>query len=97
MQILGDTIGAIAAEKAEIIKDAVPAVTGCTGEALQVIREVSLARKAPLLSVRKTDEHSFEICGATGLAGETELAKLADDRLRQIGLHEPSPKQLEAL
>lgn len=88
MQILGDTIGAIAAEKAEIIKDAVPAVTGCTGEALQVIREVSLTRKAPLLSVRKTAERSFEICGATGLAGETELAKLAEDRLREIGLQQ---------
>ncbi len=47
--ILGETIEAIAREKAGIIKPGVPALTGATQpEALAVIREIAALRQAPL-------------------------------------------------
>jgi dihydrofolate synthase/folylpolyglutamate synthase len=50
-ELLGDTIALIAAEKAGIIKHAVPIITGAqTPEALAVLRETAQARAAPLLS-----------------------------------------------
>lgn len=44
----GDTIAAIAAHKAGIIKPGVPAVTAARGEALDVIRREAEAKEAPL-------------------------------------------------
>jgi dihydrofolate synthase/folylpolyglutamate synthase len=50
-QILGTSIGAIAREKAAIIKSGAHAVTACQGEALQVIETRAQAAGAPLLVV----------------------------------------------
>lgn len=50
-EILGDTAKKIAVEKAGIIKSGVPVVTGASGEALEVIREVAAKRLAPLVVV----------------------------------------------
>jgi len=46
--ILGDTAGKIAAEKAGIIKDRVPVVTAASGEALPVIRKIASTHSSPL-------------------------------------------------
>lgn len=44
--ILGDTIEAIASEKAGIIKSGVPIITGATGEALEIIEETAKKKRA---------------------------------------------------
>lgn len=88
MQILGDTIGAIAKEKAEIIKENVPLVTACDGEALAVIKNVAISRNAPVLSVAAGDgESAFVVKGATGTAHEYELANAVQQRIEQLGLN----------
>lgn len=48
---IGETIPAIAAEKAGIIKPGVPLVTAARGEALAVIRNTCQKRKAPIVVV----------------------------------------------
>ena len=49
MEVLGDTLAAIAGEKAGIIKTATPVVTAPQSEeAMEVIKNVALARRAPL-------------------------------------------------
>lgn len=64
-EILGDTLGAIAREKAGILKPGVPAVVapGLPGEAREVIGEVAHARGAPLREAVATVERD----GAGGL------------------------------
>lgn len=47
-QILGDTVSQIAAEKAGIIKFAVPIVTAATGDALKMIELVASKKNAPI-------------------------------------------------
>ena len=58
-EILGKTIEAIAREKAGIIKKGVPVVTAAKGKSLNVIKEVSSKKKAPLIIVRKP--YPFEL------------------------------------
>lgn len=53
MQILGDTIEKIAAEKAGIIKENVPVIAdGSNEKALQVIRDTAEKKHAPLIAVK---------------------------------------------
>ena len=49
--ILGNTIGMIAFEKAGIIKKRTPIVTGATGKALKVIEKVALEKNVPLVNL----------------------------------------------
>ena len=53
-EILGETLGAIAAEKAGIIKEGISCVTGVPvgGEAWQVIERICRERDAPLISIQ---------------------------------------------
>lgn len=50
---LGHTLTAIAGEKAGIIKEGVPCVTGAKGEALEVIAQTCQEKKAPLYRLGK--------------------------------------------
>lgn len=51
-QVLGDTIGAIAGEKAGVIKEGIPVITAAQKpEALAVITRVAAERNAPLITV----------------------------------------------
>ena len=89
MHILGDTIAAIAAEKAEIIKAGVPVVTACDGEALRVIREIAVKRNAPLLVVQhNAAESTFSVRAGTEKAAETALIEIAKKRFDALGLGE---------
>lgn len=47
--ILGNTLSEIAGEKAGIIKQAVPLITACNGEALSLIESVASRNQAPLI------------------------------------------------
>ena len=67
MDYLGDTLGAIAVEKAGIIKPGVPVVTAAEGEALDVIEETCRKRGSQLVRVGR-DVHS--LAGQAGTAGQ---------------------------
>lgn len=87
MQFLGDTIEAIAGEKAGIIKPGVPVVTGkMREEALNVIAEKALQSDSPLYKAEKTPPHV-----TTDLAGDWQsenlcTANTAMDVLHQNGI-----------
>ena len=57
-EILGETLGAIAAEKAGIIKPGVPCITGVPrgGEAWAVIERVCRERNSPLIAIQPPSE-----------------------------------------
>ena len=50
-EILGKTIEKIAFEKAGIIKEGIPIITGATGKVLKVIEKVAKEKKAPLIKI----------------------------------------------
>lgn len=84
MDMLGDTLAKIAAEKAGIIKPGVPVVTmSQDAEAMEVISRVAAEREAPLTIVETPWP------GETGLAGPHQLwnAAMAVAALRAAGFH----------
>jgi dihydrofolate synthase/folylpolyglutamate synthase len=60
-EFLGDTIEAIAREKAGILKPGIPAVTAAQGPALDVIREVAAQIGAPLREIGPNTAQALEI------------------------------------
>ena len=58
--ILGNTIEKIAFEKAGIIKENVPIVTGATGKALAVIKKIAKERNAPIYSAKNHPTIKFQ-------------------------------------
>src|SRR3989338_55831 len=59
-ELLGNSIEKIAFEKAGIIKNNVPAVTGAEGKALQVIKRIAKERNAPLFLAMKYRDVKFD-------------------------------------
>ena len=59
-EILGETLGAIAAEKAGIIKPGIPCVTGVPvgGEAWEVIERICRERHAPLIPIQPPSDEA---------------------------------------
>ena len=80
-EILGETLGAIAAEKAGIIKEGIPCVTGVPvgGEAWQVIERICRERHAPLISIQPPSDK------VSGLTLTTERRALRGVQLRLRG------------
>lgn len=62
-EYLGTTIKSIAAEKAGIIKENIPAITAATGEALEVIREVGKRKKSALYAIDKPCKYRTNMRG----------------------------------
>lgn len=85
-EILGNTIEAIARDKAGIFRPGMPAVTGATGEALDVLREEAMRIGAEL-----NDLSGFEISASDhSLAGQQ--VALGSERVFHtplIGVHQP--------
>lgn len=76
--LLGDTLTAIAAEKAGIIKSGVPVVMGLLpAEAETVIRTVAAEKGAPVLSVSESLGLSFDEYPETNLAGRYQRGNAA--------------------
>ncbi len=80
-EILGETLGAIAAEKAGIIKPGIPCVTGVPkgGEAWKVIARICQERNAPLIPIQCPSE------SAGSLTLTTERRTLPGVNLRLRG------------
>lgn len=76
--LLGDTIEAIAAEKAGIIKPGVPVVSGCVpAEAERVIRAVAAEKGAPFISVRERFGDAIDAYPETNLFGDHQRRNAA--------------------
>ena len=58
--ILGKTVEKIAFEKAGIIKENVPVVTGCTGKSLEAVRKISAEKGSRLFSAKKYPRVNFK-------------------------------------
>jgi dihydrofolate synthase/folylpolyglutamate synthase len=80
-ELLGDTLGAIAGEKAGIVKPGVPCVTGVPprGEAWEVIARVCREKAVPLLAITPPEE------SAEGLTLTTPRRTLSGLHLRLQG------------
>ena len=89
-EILGDTIGAIAGDKAGIFRAGLPAITGATGEALAVLTERAAHIGAPLANTADIEitvhEHS--------LTGQRFTLRTPSETVQVttplIGVHQPS-------
>ncbi len=82
-EYLGETIEEIAYEKAGIIKDKIPVITGAEGAALKVIKEVAEKRSSPLYVDGKP------IKALLRLQGEFQLknASVALEGIRAMNIH----------
>lgn len=88
MDVLGESLAQIAAEKAGILKPGVPAVTGAEGPALEVIRITAAQRQAPLRIVHDGDaDTAFAAQAGLPLAGRHQVrnAALAVATVRVLG------------
>jgi dihydrofolate synthase/folylpolyglutamate synthase len=78
MDVLGDSLAKIAAEKAGIIKPGVPVVTGAEGPALEVIRAAAARQRVPLRIVHEGDaDLAFAAQAGVSLAGRHQVRNAA--------------------
>ncbi|MEK6891586.1 MAG: folylpolyglutamate synthase/dihydrofolate synthase family protein [Nanoarchaeota archaeon] len=95
VEFLGSTVEKIAFEKAGIIKQNVPVVTGAKGSALKVIKKIAKQKNAPLTLPGKFDDVNFKHLNgnfqqqnkdialtAIGVLREFNLIKLADSQIK---------------
>lgn len=91
MEHLGDNIPQIAAEKAGIIKKGVPVVTGASGDALQVIRQMA-ADKSPVFvldqdfSYKKLNDQCMSYRGLQWELAEINVGLQGDHQLGNAAL-----------
>ncbi len=83
MEYLGDTVGAIAREKAAIIKRGDLAVTGTDGEALQIVRRRAARMHVPLRAVAP-----LEVVGMDRMGMYVKHPVLGELRLGLLGRHQ---------
>ncbi|MBI1934855.1 bifunctional folylpolyglutamate synthase/dihydrofolate synthase [Candidatus Woesearchaeota archaeon] len=81
--LLGNTIKKIAFEKAGIIKDTVPVVTGAKGgAALRVIKKTSKERNSPFYLAKKHDETDFKYLNGAFQQENKDIALTAIEILK---------------
>jgi dihydrofolate synthase / folylpolyglutamate synthase len=90
-QFLGDTLEKIAVEKAGIIRQGVPVVTGATGVALEVIEARALELNAPIWVLNREINLEVKDLGLAGLeiSVSTPLGKISG-RSQMLGIHQAS-------
>lgn len=86
IETIGPTLERIAREKAGAVRPGVPVVTGATGEALAVLREVAAERGAPVLALAG-GLGGFELPAPPRMRGahQVQNARLAARALRLLG------------
>ena len=83
-ELLGNTIEKIAFEKAGIVKEGMPVVTGAKGEALNVIKKIAKERNAPLFLTRKFKDVKFRYLNGEFQQQNKDIALTAIDALREF-------------
>ena len=82
--LLGKTIGKVAFEKAGIIKENAPVVTGAKGKALEVIKKIAKERNAPLFKVKKYSRIKFKHLSGEFQQQNKDIALTTIDTLRKF-------------
>ncbi len=82
-ELLGKTIRKIAFEKAGIIKNNVPVVTGAKGESLEVIKKIAKERNSPFYLAKKHDEIDFKYLNGAFQQENKDIALTAIEILRK--------------
>ena len=95
-KVLGNTIEEIAMQKAGIIKEKVPVVTGAEGDALGPIRVMSAVKQAPLYEYGRSfrgkeitssiDGQKFILMAGTNYASEYEIGLPGEHQIRNAAL-----------
>ena len=87
---LGRTIAAIAQQKAGIIKEGIPVVTSCEGEALRVIRETAAAKHCALYELGR----DFSCTPLQSTMAAQTFAYGSDGRRTEVTIHLAGAHQL---
>ena len=82
-ELLGNTIEKIAFEKAGIIKNNVPVVTGAEGKALNVIKKIAKQRNVPLILAKKYPKVNFKHLIGTFQQQNKDIALTAIEILKK--------------
>lgn len=95
-KVLGGTVEEIALQKAGIIKEKVPVVTGAEGNALGPIQVMAAFKQAPLYVYGQSfhgesltssmDGQTFRLCAGTNYASEYTLALAGDHQIRNASV-----------
>ncbi|MFN0117063.1 MAG: bifunctional folylpolyglutamate synthase/dihydrofolate synthase [Elusimicrobiota bacterium] len=93
MEYLGETISKIAFEKAGIIQNSVPVVTGAVGEALSVIRHQAEKKKSKVVVPNKKDYLKSSQLGLKGEHQRLNAALVVESakELNRLGFKLPIP------
>ena len=83
-ELLGNTIEKIAYEKAGIIKENVPVVTGAKGIALKIIRKIANERNAPLVETKKYPRIEFRYLSGEFQQQNKDIALTTIDTLKKF-------------
>ncbi len=86
VEFLGNTIEKIAFEKAGIIKQNVPVVTGAKGSALEVIKKIAYQKNAPLFLAERFDDANFKHLNGNFQQQNKDVALTAIGVLREFNL-----------
>ncbi len=81
--LLGDTLKKIAYEKAGIVKENVPVVTGTEGVALGTIRKAAIKRNAPLILAKKHGKIKLKYLNGDFQQFNANIALTAIDALKE--------------
>ena len=95
VEFLGNTIEKIASEKAGIIKQNVPAVTGAKGSALKVIKKIAKQKNAPLTFPGKFDDVNFKHLNGAFQQENKDIALTAIEILRKNDLIKLNENQIK--
>ena len=106
-KVLGNTIEEIALQKAGIIKEKVPVVTGAEGNALGPIRVMGALKEAPLYEYGRSfrgqeisssvDGQKFRLMAGTNYASEYEIQLPGAHQIVNASLHTKWPGRLEKI
>ncbi len=92
--LLGKTIEKIAFEKAGIIKENMPVVTGAKGKALEVIKKIAEERNAPLFTAEKHPEVKFKYLNGSFQQQNKDIALTTINALKKFHCIQTSQNQI---
>ena len=94
-ELLGNTIEKIAFEKAGIIKNNVPVVTGAKGNALDVIKKIAKEKNAPLFLAKRYGDVKFNYLNGNFQQENKNIALTTIDTLKNFHPIKISQKQIK--
>ncbi len=95
VEFLGNTIEKIAFEKAGIIKQNVPVVTGAKGSALKVFKKIACQKNAPLFLAKRFDDANFKYLNGNFQQQNKDVALTAIGVLRGFNLIKLTDSQIK--